>query len=181
MTTIIAEATAAYNQHTKRWDVLNGKLIATFPPGPEGKRMAQLEAMEINRPDLAALVHRVASNSQDPKALNMALKAAQILDAGLLYINGVCHSQSRAGIIHTVTYDGRPKTYHCSCEAFSFCPVYINDVGFLCKHCLADYWTWLLGLDLEQQPIPFNGETTPAQEFDGETSADWDPETEINF
>ncbi len=156
--TIIAEATTEYNRRTKRWNVLNGKLVATFPAGPEGKRLAQLEALEINRPDLAALVHKVASNSQDPKALNMALKAAQILAAGLLYSNGECHSQSRAGIFHTVTYDGLPKSYHCTCEAFTHCPTYVNDIGFLCKHCLAQHWAYLMALDLPQQPIPFNGE-----------------------
>ena len=151
---IIAEATIQYK--ARQWIVTNGEQTISFPPGPDGKRLAQLEALEINRPDLAELVHRAIKH--DPKAFNMALKSAQIIIDGLLYSNGTCHSQSRPGVFHSVNYDSWPKAYTCTCEAFSYCPVHIEDIGFLCKHCLASHWAYLLALDLPQQPIPFGGE-----------------------
>lgn len=155
MSGIISEATTRYN--SRKWQVIyKDEIIISFPPIPDGKRLAQLEALDINRPDLAILVHLAIENQgDDTRKFNVALKAAQIIEAELLYRNGTCHSQSRAGIFHTVTYDGQPKQYRCTCEAFTYCPVYIKDVGFLCKHCLADHWVYLLGIDLSQQPIPF--------------------------
>lgn len=150
----IAEATIKYQ--TRQWHVMNGRAIASYPPGQNGKRQAQLHALGINRPDLNHLVHRVCH--QDPQAIDMALKTAAIIQTGLLYSNGACHSQSRPGVFHTVTHDGMPLAYHCSCEAFHYCPIHIEDIGFICKHALAAHWAYLLDIDLPQQPIPFGGE-----------------------
>ena len=155
MDNIIAEATTQYK--ARQWHVIdNDAIIISFPPGPAGKRLAQLETLEINRPDLAALVHQAIK--AQPGAFSMALKAAAIIQDGLLHSNGACHSQSRPGVFHTIDYDGQPKTYHCTCEAFSYCAIRIDGAGWLCKHCLASHWAYLLGIDLPQQPIPINGE-----------------------
>lgn len=156
---IIAAATIRYK--SRHWQVLNGKVLAQYPAGPAGKRRAQLHALNVNRPDIYALVWRtIRAADLDTRMMNMAIKAAHIIIDELLYSNGACHSQSRPGIFHTVTYSGQPKTYGCTCEAFSYCTIYIEDIGFICKHCLADHWAYLLGLDLPRQPIPFQGEPT---------------------
>lgn len=145
---------AEYEPRARKWIVTNGAEIARFPAGNLGKHQAQLYALNQDRPDLAALIYKTVGRNYGSRAINMALKAAYILIDGLLYINGVVESQSRPGVFHTITFSGQPKTYGCTCEAMRFCAIYIDDVGWLCKHSLAAHMAYLLNLELPQQPIP---------------------------
>lgn len=157
---IIAETTTKYNYDPSPCSrvVINGAEIARFPAGNLGKHQAQLYALDQDRPDLAALIHKTVGRNYDKKAISMALKSAQIIINGLLYSDGFVQSQSRPGIFHQVTWSGIPKTYGCTCEAMRFWAIYIEGIGWLCKHSLADHFADLLKIELPRQPIPFNGE-----------------------
>lgn len=160
MNTIIAEAATTYNYdpRARQWVVANGSEIVRFPAGNLGKHQAQLYALNKDRPDLAALIYKTVGRNYDSKAIGMAIKSAQILIDELLYSDGFVQSQSRPGVLHQVTWSGIPRTYGCTCEAMQFCAIYIDGIGWLCKHGLADYFAHLLEIELPRQPIPFEGE-----------------------
>ncbi len=141
------------NRQAKLWQVRNGSEGISFPAGPVGKSQAQRCALEINRPDLAAMDWKIrADNDQDPDVSKMALKAAYILHDKLLYSNGVVKSQSRENTYHEVVkFSGIPKHYHCTCEAKKYCPVWIIGIGWLCKHGLAAHMAYLLNIKLPDQ------------------------------
>ncbi len=149
---------AEYEPRARKWIVANGGEIARFPAGKLGKHQAQLCALDQERPDLAGLIHKTVGRNYDSKVISMAIKAAQILIDDLLYSNGVVQSQSRPGVFHQVTWSGIPKVYGCTCEAMRFWALYIEGIGWLCKHNLADHFADLLKIELPRQPIPFNGE-----------------------
>lgn len=157
---IIAGTPTTYNYDPKarKWIVANGAEIARFPAGNLGKHQAQLYALDQERPDLAGLIHKTVGRNYDSRTIGMALKSAQIIIDDLLCSNGVVKSQSRPGVFHTITFSGQPKTYGCTCEAMRFYAIYIDNVGWLCKHSLAAHMAYLLNLELPRQPIPFNGE-----------------------
>ena len=141
-----------YEPRARKWIVANGAEIARFPAGRLGKHQAQLHALGQDRPDLAALIYKIVGRNYDSKAISIALKAAYILIDGRLYSDGFVQSQSRPGVFHQVTWSGIPKTYGCTCEAMQFCAIYIEGVGWTCKHSLADHFADLLKIELPRQP-----------------------------
>jgi len=149
----IAETTVSYNHRAKQWHAVNGTESISYPAGPEGKRQAQLYALSIDRPDLATKVHMIAgAHNYEPSVLNMAIKSAHIITDNLLHGNGVVTSQSREGIYHEVIeFSGIPKAYRCTCEAFTYHPVWIVGLGYMCKHGLATHIAYLLNIKLTDQ------------------------------
>jgi hypothetical protein len=86
--TILAvnETKVEYNRSTRRWQLSGNGSQADFPPGPAGKRAAQLEALRRDCPDVAADIAQVlAQTANQPQAEAIARR---LIKAGFLVRDG---------------------------------------------------------------------------------------------
>lgn len=61
MSQIIGSIEVAYNRKEKIWQAQNGQVIASHPPGKEGKKAAIVAAVAYENPKLAALAGAAAT------------------------------------------------------------------------------------------------------------------------
>lgn len=73
----IGKYTVAYDRSAKLWQTMNGSLIATFPPGQEGKTQAVDRAIHEANPALHQHLHRLIDRY--PDLTSRAYKAAAML------------------------------------------------------------------------------------------------------
>jgi hypothetical protein len=86
--TILAvnETKVEYNRSPRRWQLSGKGSQADLPPGPEGKRAAQLEALRRDCPDVAADIEQVlAQTASQPQAEAIARR---LIKAGFLVRDG---------------------------------------------------------------------------------------------
>ncbi len=162
-----------YDRRARAWQVLNGK-VTSFPAGPEGKRQAQLYALEYDRPDVAAelqaFLENIAASSLEmpldvPGLTRRAIKGAFLIRDGQVLpavpftepggcMNEIARVQGSESLPYIITYEDDA----CFCD----CPDFLlGDAPFLptgqraCKHIFAVLITEALQLDAEKMEIDF--------------------------
>ncbi len=158
------KTTVKLNRSEKVWQAVNGQ-VHTFPASKDGKRQALLCALNSDHPHLAAIVGDIAKmHDHKPQLIDRLIKAAQLIVKGYVYSGGKVKSQS-SETVYTVTFEGKPKSHHCTCQNFDnglqrqaglakFGGV-DTDYGLMCKHSLAHLIAHLAGIILQDEPIPF--------------------------
>ena len=151
------QTTVEYDKSAKTWQAVNGTVTPTGN-GAEGKRLAQLSALAHDWPEMARLINEVTrSNRNDDRVTDLAIRAAEILQAGKVY-QGEVESLSRPGLFHQVRFQGIPLGYDCTCEARRYHVIFVSGIGPICKHGLGQHFRYILGLQEQAVPIPFEGE-----------------------
>lgn len=175
-----------YNRVRRTWQSVNGT-TTDHGSGPLGKRAAERTALAHDYPMLAGAVWCLEGHhNNDEQVTERLTKAARLIVAGLVF-SGEVRSERDANRFYEVRFDGVPMTYSCTCEDFRSgrAPRSYSIGGRVCKHALAQHVSFLLGIELDAPPVPFDGETTNVDEFDaiwdGGTPADYDLFTEIEF
>lgn len=162
-----------YHPRAKAWQAINGK-VESFPAGPDGKRAALLAALAHDHPELYAVVADVAAmHDHRPELVDRLLKAAQLVVKGHVFADHKVKSQSSEQV-YKVSCAGTPAAWHCDCDDFErgqqrhagltdWGGVYTDyDAWPVCKHILAALVAELAGVELVDEPIPFEAPSARA-------------------
>ena len=94
--------------------------------------------------DLAMTLIDMSDGSQ--AIIDRVMNAVELAEDGHIVGSGnYVLSQTGSGEAYEIRFEGMPRSYQCSCPAFSYHPVEIEGLGRLCKHALAAHIKYLAG------------------------------------